>query len=353
MTTKLCPHLLGGSHWSCEWVRRGAPAVKLANDFGFASEAFSLPHRPLILGRVVLGNELDPNAMLQHDPTLTAMDYVARYLETHIRLNPAVTHWEGPNECVVTTPEAMRWYAQFLAEFARAMRSLGKTAVVGGWAVGNPDYPLWAYYGEALAAVRRYGAVLSRHSYAGPDRSTWGYTLLRHREDNRYFTAQGYPDLPLLLTEFGADDVPFGNPQGKAWRKLYGDDHNAYLTQILLPADAELQKDAYVKAAFVFTGGGGWLDHNIEPEPARSLAELTHLSQPPSPAPPPSDGATHVVTPSMLNVRSHPWTGDAVPERVRGLTRGDRVRVWGEYKGWGSITDDSNEWVSLRYLKAL
>lgn len=347
MATKLCPHLIGGSAWACEWVRRGAPAVKLVDDFGFAVTALALAHRPTIIGRVTVADELDPNALLGYDPMMTAIDYVSRRLETAIRLNPAITHWEGPNECVVNSVEAMRWYSAFLLEFARVVRSLGKTPVIGGWAVGNPDFPLWAYYGDALLAVRRHGAILSRHSYAGPDRNTWGYTLLRHREDNRHFSAMGYPDAPLYLTEFGADDVPFGNPPGKPWKKLYGADHQAYLTQILLPGAAELDKDAYVKAAFVFTGGGGWTDHNIEPEPAKSLAELTTVYVPPS------DGATHTVTAAALNVRLFPWTGNAMPTWVRLLKNGERVKVLGEYRGWGCLSADSNEWVSLKYLRAL
>jgi len=283
--TKLGPHTLNGSPQASAWLRAGAPIIKMVGDFSFAAEAAALSHRPLVIGRIV-ETHLDPNRLISQDPIQTARDYIATYLERPITLNPAVTHWEGPNECVVTEPPAMRWYSIFLNEFARVVwTQFKKTPVIGGWAVGNPNYPLWAEYRPALEATRMYGAILSRHSYAGPDKSTWGYLLLRHREDNAIFSSMGYPDAPLLITEAGADGVPFGNPPGRCWRDLYGDDATRYCDEILFPFDEELKKDPYVLGAVVFTSGGSdtWPDHNIDGRVSELLIANTRPEETPPP----------------------------------------------------------------------
>lgn len=366
---KLGPHMLGNSAQAVQWARAGAGVVKMVDDFSFAAEADSLPHHPLIIGRV-FENVFDPNALLGNDPVSTAWAYISTHLDLKIRLNPAVQYWEGPNECVITSLEAMRWYARFLAEFARIVSGLGKVPVIGGWAVGNPDYPMWAEYRPALESVSRYGAVLSRHSYAGPDQRTWPFLLLRHREDNRIFSEMGFPNLPVLITECGADDAPFGNPPGRAWRDLYGNDADRYCREILFPFDAMIAGDAYVLGATIFTSGNGWPAHNIDGRVSELLIANTFPAPPPVPIPPPPppDRATHVVnvirTPTIpagtpaLNVRLYPW-GSVTPPLVRVLGQGARVRVEGWFKtsgmrhGWGAISPAFNEWVSGQYLAGL
>jgi hypothetical protein len=68
------------------------------------------------------------------------------------------------------------------------------------------------------------------------------------------------------------------------------------------------------------------------------------------------DNATHRVTAEQLSVRAHPWTGRAEPPRLRLLPAGARVRVFGVYQpaglefGWGCISPDGNEWVSMQFV---
>jgi len=359
--TKLGPHTLNSDTQAAQWARAGAPIIKMAGDFSFAPEAAILPHRPLIIGRRV-ENFFDPNRLINQNPIDTARWYVADFLDTHIRLNPAVQAWEGPNECVVTELPEMRWYAEFLREFSRIIKTqYNKTPVIGSWAVGNPHYDMWMEYGPALEATRLYGAILGRHNYAGPDQSTWGYLLLRHREDNRIFSSMGYPNAPVVITESGADGVPFGNPPGQAWRDLYGDDAARYCIEILFPFDAALQSDPYVIGAVVFTSGGEstWPRHDIGGRVADLLISNTRPTEPPI-DPPPGDGATHVVLAAWLNVRLWPWVGGQErPPAVRLLEMGTRVRVEGVYKpdplrkGWGCLNTIGNEWVNMSYLGAL
>ncbi len=68
---------------------------------------------------------------------------------------------------------------------------------------------------------------------------------------------------------------------------------------------------------------------------------------------------THRVTATQLFVRGHPWTGQVEPPRVRLLDRGTVIKVYGVYKlpeqafGWGCISPDGNEWVSMQFVEAV
>jgi hypothetical protein len=72
----------------------------------------------------------------------------------------------------------------------------------------------------------------------------------------------------------------------------------------------------------------------------------------------PTAGGTHRVTSTQLSVRAYPWTGQAEPPRLRLLEQGMLIRVYGVYKlpeqafGWGCISPDGNEWVSMEYVRA-
>lgn len=66
---------------------------------------------------------------------------------------------------------------------------------------------------------------------------------------------------------------------------------------------------------------------------------------------------THRVTAEQLSVRAHPWTGRLEPARLRLLSQGTVVQVFGVYQpagqqfGWGCISPDGNEWVSLQFVQ--
>lgn len=367
--TKLGPHLIVSGGDGARIAREAKPTIVKIVDGGFEfANELTVPDRPLIIGRIT-EKVFDPNRTeFKDQPTMgVARWYVDTFLARPMRQFPAVDAWEVANECVITDSMVMRWFARFLAEAARILREeFNRTAVLGNWAVGNPDYPLWSEYVSALDAVRKYGAMLGRHNYAGPDQSTWGYLLLRHRQDNQAFGALGYPDLPVVITEAGADSVPFGNPPGQAWKSLFGGDAVRYWNEILLPLDGELRKDHYVRGAVVFTCGQGWPEHNIDG---------THISQwlidyaknaPPitfgatggttAPLPPTAPLPTHRVTASILNVRGHPWTGTVTPALVGQLMNGTRIRVEGWIKfgsmqyGWALISPHGEKWVNGKYL---
>jgi len=268
MRRKVGPHCLGWTTDAERLGRAGVAVAKFAGLFDGAAELAALPAetRPgLRIGRVV-EEEFGIDERRSASPVDYARYYFARYLEKPIQANPALNAWEGPNEPTANNAEGMRWYAEFLYELARLIRGTGKTPISGNWSVGTPDYGLWPEYRQALQAVRDHGAVLGRHSYAGPDQSTWPYLLLRHREDNARFEALGFGDVPVVLTEAGADSVPFGMPPGTAWRDLYGDDGARYVREILAPLEMELRRDEYVIGAVLFTYGPRewWPRHNVD-----------------------------------------------------------------------------------------
>ena len=353
MMTKLCPHLIGGSGDGLRLCREArSPVVKLVDDFGPARDYAALPHKPLIVGRVTQAREIDPNALLMTPPQIVAQDYFGQVLWPHISANPLVQAWEGPNEVVCQAVESMAWFSQFETRRVELLSAVGKQAVVGNFGVGQPEPHLWAHFHEAILAANRYNGFVGVHEYSEPSRGvdTWYMGRL---------TRIPY-QCRVIVTECGTDSLPpvpedgsqpQRHPAGKPWRQQFNGDVNAY-AEFLLKYDAWMQTRPEVVGATIFTFGGLWPDHNVEGSGLADILIRRTASAPPPP-PPVVDGATHEVSASVLNVRAHPWTGNVIPPRTRTLARGARVTVYGEYRKWGCISPDGNEWVSLTYLRAL
>lgn len=253
--TKMGPHHQLGGGDTVRWVRKARPRVaKCVGDFGPSFEAH--PAGVLWLGREVDDGWLDGQGFdvnRYHTEGADAADIARKYaawLERSITLNPHVHVWEGPNEQVVTAPGPMAWYAAFLHEFARQMRQRGKRAGLGAWSTGNPirEHNLWPHYTRALDAVREFDAVLTRHEYGPLDE----FNGLRYRYDNRVFTGLGYPDLPVIISECGTDDVGGG---WLPWRAMYAGDAERYWREWVLPYTLEIERDAYCLGATLFSVG--------------------------------------------------------------------------------------------------
>ncbi len=199
------------------------------------------------------------------DPVEAARVYAARWLAPFVKANPWCRFLTTPNEPVIPSDDPaaadkMLWFALFLAELIRVIHvELQCTAVAGNWSVGAPDFWLWQYYTPALAAIARYGAINSRHSY-GP---LTVFYALRHREDNRHFTALGYPDLTTALTEAGWENLSEGGQViNRAWAtdpRRPASEYADYLVQL----NDHLLQDRYVLGAVVFTHGEPWPQHAL------------------------------------------------------------------------------------------
>jgi hypothetical protein len=231
------------------------------------------------------------------------------------RLNPSIRVWEGPNEPVFgnaddpANVQAMAWYADFEAERLRLLADQGLRGVVGNFATGNPDLPLWPAFLPAVAAARQHGGTLGLHEYSSPwmwwltgnfqtgncdhrpdfaGEGDTGFLTLRYRKVYRDFLAPaGLDDVPLLITECGLDSIGalcpgytsgpwkdhldfWGRHDGAHdpidyWRGAERDAERYYAEQLMW-YDRELQKDPYVIGATIFTVGataGQWAGFDI------------------------------------------------------------------------------------------
>lgn len=348
MLNKIGPHHgLGGSDTQ-KWMELSHPTVaKFVGDLG---GGYNAPASILTIGRVVDDGMIDGQGFDANRYTLQglnaygmALRYFNEVLREKIERNPWIKAWSGPNEQVITDMRAMTWYGSFCYGLARLIHSVGKRPVIGGWATGTPEFNLWPYFATALRACKDYNAILDRHEYGPLD----GYLSLRYRKDNDAFAAMGYPNLPVVISECGGDNVPGSGP----WKKFYGT-MERYWNEYLLPYNIALNQDAYCLGATLFTSGGGWVDYDVT---GTDLVDrLARFEQMPT-----TPLVTHRVTASLLNVRQFPWVGARIPPIQRQIKSGTSVRVIGTYKpenlavGWGCLSPDGDEWVSLKYLQAL
>ena len=260
--TKLGPHHLLGGRDTIPWMQANPSVVKAVGDLGVLQFA---PEGTLRLGRMADDGQLDGGGFdanrfaTQISPMEMAQKYMT-WLEPYINLNPWVDIWEGPNEQVIENPSIMAWYGAFLHEFARLMKFKGKRAGLGGWAVGNPkrELNLWPHYTRALQAVLDYNAVLTRHEYGPLD----GFNSLRYRYDNAQFSMLGYGNLPVIISECGADDAG-GMTR---WKTYYNGNINRYWSELLQPYSLAMEQDSYCLGGTVFTVGGGanWSGFDVD-----------------------------------------------------------------------------------------
>jgi hypothetical protein len=363
MRLKLAPHMLpGGETDTHDWLQLNPTVAKFVYNFDVAASA---PPTVLCVGKPDEAF-LVHHVVLSGDPVALAAQYTAEIFAPLVKQYPRIDVWEGPNE-IAFAPDALdrfNWYAAFLAEFGRQMALLGKRAGLGGWAVGNPEFNLWAYYGPVLQACRDHKAILTRHAYGPLDQ----WYSFRHRNDEAAFQKLGFSNTPVIISECGADKL--GNFPGK-WRDLWGADHVAtYWNEYLLPFTQEIEKDPYVLGATVFTVGNGfsgvWNAFDVS-----GTGLIPHLaayvqSLPPDPPAQPVDAPGAADVPSFelyrikaqqLKARLHPWTGETEPPVTAQLTQGQTVKVYGIFKpegmtyGWGSLSLDSDQWINMLYAE--
>lgn len=237
--------------------------------------------RTIFVGRLYQPQEPDFNRS-DLDPLAAAREHCERVLPMADRMGETYRFWQGVNEPVPGSSEAMARYAAFEAERARTMHGHGFRVVVGSFSVGNPpELAWWKEFLPALEAARQFGGALALHEYAWPtlDRA-WPWYLLRHRKvydgEPRHGWA-GLPAhlkrLPLLITECGLDSGIVPGHALRGWREASGSEQ--YLEQLAW-YDAELQKDAYVKGAAIYCCGaaeGKWQSYDVWPEVARGLVQ--------------------------------------------------------------------------------
>lgn len=259
---RLGAHVLGTSADARRLTEQArSPVIKLVGDFGAAADYAAMAHRPLVVGRYVVADELRPDYLAEHgfDPEDAADLYFDANYRQRVLDHPAVAAWEGPNEPVTKTPAAMAWYARFEARRVALLATLGRRAVIGNWSTGQPEPELWPHFAPALDAIRAQGGYLGLHEYSEPSRNYDTWYMGRFERAPR--------DVPKIITESGTDSIPpvpvQGHPAGKPWRQQFGGDVAAYAA-FLQAYDARLRAAPDIVGAVIFTFGSGWPDHNVE-----------------------------------------------------------------------------------------
>lgn len=256
--TKIGPQLnITGNQDATKWLLRGQPSMAVGIHSGPPGE---IANQPIHWVYRVYEDDLQPSNPSAGGysilPNIAAQQWVDRHLHAFIRAN-SVRYITILNEPVVHEPEVMTWLALFLATAVRIVRQVyGVTPVVGNWSVGSPDYSLWVQYVPVLQAVTQYGGILGRHSYGPID----PHYALRHRTDNAIFGDLGFPNLPVMLTEAGWENLP--EVGFRAWATDPQRTNEEYV-QYLLTLDHELRQDAYCLGASIFTYGLSWSQHNL------------------------------------------------------------------------------------------
>lgn len=201
------------------------------------------------------------------------------------RRREAIDGWESYNEPVAVDADQMARYADFEAERTRLLAADGTRSVIGNFATGHPDLPLWPAFRPALEAARDHDGYLGLHEYSAPtmqqgtpqellnwgnDPAQEGWLTLRYRKAYREYLRPNGLELPLVLTEVGIDGQVTNRPgpPGLGWRDFggywdelgMGADAPGNYMEMLAWYDAELQQDAYLLGAAIFAAAAspGW-----------------------------------------------------------------------------------------------
>ncbi len=291
VASKLGIHVNGAySQQTNDTIMRGKPAiVKLIDDFSPAATIHAASPRTLVIGRF-----FTPEQPQDGDPVERAQAWVNTHLPQMLA-NPAVDYWEGYNEPDVGSPEAVAWYGAWEAERTRLLAEHGLRACIGNFATGTPDLDWgWEPFRPAIEAAIAAGGILGLHEYSAPemnfaygdyqadpdeDEGDEGWLTGRYRKVFRQFLHPNGLLIPIAITENGIDGgvlpgIRPGPPDAQGykdfaayWASPEGGNHpdpEAYYLEQLAWYDREIQKDAYVIGATIFTTGYGWASFNLE-----------------------------------------------------------------------------------------
>ncbi|HRF49349.1 MAG TPA: N-acetylmuramidase domain-containing protein [Anaerolineales bacterium] len=359
---KVGPHVCTGPTGLATWLEAGCATVKY-----FATFPSDHPRGALVIGRAHNTDHLSPE---HGDAVQVARAWWAHRIGPVARANRHIAQvWEGSNEnhwsydwSLERMQAALRWYGEFDYELARLMRSEGFALALGGWAVTTPGRTgsrgenlndLWPHYTRALDAIVEFGGYFHRHCYGPLDE----VFALRHRADHRSFEALGYLDIPMLLSEVGAEKAGGMMP----WRVEFGDDPARYMSEWVAPFERHIRADDYVIGAHLFSLGdsGGWRNYNVAGSgPGDIPARMASLSRELGPV------VTRMLAPRKLTPRTARYTvtaGDGLRLRSAGSLQAPILELMpfgavvealdGQAPGWWRVFRGGRTgWCSSAYL---
>lgn len=268
----LGPHCNSAPGGVPELVQRWKPAVACVLDPEPVWRGPAAGTRTRFVWRYFEPNQPDFNQPL--DPVAEARAWMARRLGQMLQFTGVGGYWQGYNEIVIASAEAMARYARFEAERLTLLARHGLRGGVGAFAVGNPpDLTWWDAFHPALEAAARTGGVLLLHEYNYPDprgdeRHDPAWLSLRHRMVYERLPAR--LRVPLIISECGRDSI-FGEPN-PGWR---GQLTATEYLESLEWYDQQLLQDPYVLGACVYclaAESWRWTSYDIRPDVAEVMA---------------------------------------------------------------------------------
>jgi len=262
---------------------------------------------------------------------------------------------EGANEIKLGSLDDALWYGQVEALRARILAGRNLKAVIGNFATGNPEGGLFRAWlqsyldnsgpRDALIGIHEYGTLSLP---AARDQ----HNLLRHRLLAKE-AGQLVAGFRWAITECGLDRVQVGGQWvGGGWRAPGAGISEATYWQFMADFERELERDADVVCACVFTYGdtARWRDYEMNDAKEFNNNLVAAIVADPKPAAPKPDCGrtdvpadwTHLVEATKgLNVRSTPVIADNIlcamvnGKQVRALSRqGDWMRIDWPVAGW-------------------
>ena len=346
------------------------PLVKAVDNGGVAIDVKAIEPRTLTITRFVNIKE-DAAQDVGHWTAADMRQHAQQALDfVWLRLNAqerAAADWIEPlNEADPPGVDGWRAYGEYLKVMVDEANQRGMKLALPAFNAGTPE---WAE-GQALVATGLFGQmkagghILTVHEGvhgADPVNSGFGDLIpgapavagagslcFRYRYLYSLLAARGEV-VPLVVSEFYAGSYQL-TPAEQVTRFAW--------------YDALARQDPYVLAVLPFT---------IDPDDPWRASDYTYATpalldylaaekdKPNAIAPvvPPAPTGTHRVKAVILNVRGFPWVGSVLPPLVGTLAQGTVITVLGVYTtsdrplGWGCISGDGNQWVSMQWVEAM
>ncbi len=292
--SKLGPHAQRSTPDLRRWLEAGARLARLTGDLSLARELAEIHPDALLIGAAPTTIDVALDARHGARPDVTARAFVNAQRELYGQF-PQITAWEGPTAPMlgkardVEALRLMAWYAAFEAERVQELADLGLRAVVGNFATGGPDLPLWSAFLPALDAAERNAGWLGLHEHSGPwlwwlagphqpadgpaptlrdePQRLAGWATLRHRlVEERVFRPNGIEALPIVITSLRIDrlDAGGGPHPGAPWTQLteFWSGHDGAADPIAYWRDAAERDPALYVAEQL-----AWYDSEIQRDP--------------------------------------------------------------------------------------
>jgi hypothetical protein len=361
------------------------PLVKGVDNGGIAIDVKAIEPRTLTITRFVNTPE-DAAQGVEHWTPADMRAHARLALDAvWLRLNPqerAAADWIEPiNEADPPGVDGCRAFGEYLKIIVDEGNQRGMKLALPAFNAGTPEWAeAQALVGTgAFAAIMAGGHILTVHEgvFGGnavdkgfgdlipgsPVVAGAGSLCFRYRYLYSLLSARGEV-VPLVVSEFYAGGsyqlAPAEQVVRFAWYdKLARQDHYvlAVLPFTIDPDDTWRNSDY----TYAFDAVLDYLaaEKDMPNATAPGPAPVPIPDPGPAPQPAPAPAGTHRVTAITLNIREFPWTGGVEPPLVGTLDQGTVINVLGVYKpadkpfGWGCISADGNQWVSMQWVEAL